>query len=100
MRRRRAAKRSPNLITAVLIEVATLVGIVAIAQPTWTRNLIEQLPAVQVPSQEQTSDDYSELARSSLAPQRLAQVDVYDGATSPDRARDYPVVLPPFQGHY
>jgi hypothetical protein len=30
-------------MTAVLVELGTMVGIIAVAQPTWTRGLVEQL---------------------------------------------------------
>ena len=42
---RRRAKRT-SLASAMILELATLFGIVALAQPTWTRALVERIPEV------------------------------------------------------
>jgi len=49
--RRRSRNKSISLMTAVLVELGTMVGIIAVAQPTWTRGLVEQLdPPQQIPT--------------------------------------------------
>lgn len=42
---RRRKRQSVNLMTAALLEIGTLIGMVAVAQPTWTRGLIEKVSA-------------------------------------------------------
>lgn len=48
--RRRNRKQPTSLMTAVALEFATMVGIVAVAQPTWTRNLVDHVTASLHPS--------------------------------------------------
>ncbi len=53
MRRRSRRNRPINMLGAFLIEAGTMLAIVGLAQPTWTRNLIEQFssaPQVSVKS--------------------------------------------------
>jgi hypothetical protein len=51
--RRRSRNKSISLMTAVLVELGTMVGIIAVAQPTWTRGLAEQLePPEQVTAEQ------------------------------------------------
>ncbi len=40
--RRRSKNNSVSLATAILVELGTVLAIVALAQPTWTRGLIER----------------------------------------------------------
>lgn len=48
MRRRSRRSRPINMLGAFIVEAGTMLAIVALAQPTWTRNLIEQIsPASQ-----------------------------------------------------
>ncbi len=48
---RRRRKQPVSLLTAVLVEVGTLIGMVAVAQPTWTRGIIESVGKSAVSSQ-------------------------------------------------
>ncbi len=41
--RRRSRSKPISLMTAVLVEMGTMIGIIAIAQPTWTRGVIESV---------------------------------------------------------
>lgn len=43
MRRRSRRNKPINMLGAFLVEVGAMLVIVALAQPTWTRNLIEQI---------------------------------------------------------
>lgn len=45
MRRRSRRSKPINMLGAFLIEAGTMLAIVALAQPTWTRSLIEQIGA-------------------------------------------------------
>ena len=45
MMRRRKKNKSISFMTAVVVEVGSMLGIVAVAQPTWTGGLIERIEA-------------------------------------------------------
>lgn len=40
---RRRRKQPVSLLTAVFVEVGTVIGMLAVAQPTWTRGIIESV---------------------------------------------------------
>ncbi len=50
MRRRSRRNKPINMLGAFLVEAGTMLAIVALAQPTWTRNLIEQFGPASPPS--------------------------------------------------
>ncbi|MEO8271335.1 MAG: hypothetical protein ABI557_16555, partial [Aureliella sp.] len=48
MMRRSRRSKPVSMLGAFLIEAGTMLAIIALAQPTWTRNLIEQVTALPV----------------------------------------------------